>query len=66
MALYNQGPVVQSPIKLFLDWWKILIVVYLPLKEDFEQDEGLRKRNLLFKTMLGHNFVANPPLAVNK
>ena len=41
--MYNiQGPVVQSPSKLV----EILIVIYLPLKEDFSQDSGLSKRNL--------------------
>ena len=41
-----QGPVPQSPIKLILDKWKMLIAIYLLLKKDFSQDEGLRKRNL--------------------
>ena len=31
------GAVVQNPIKLILVKWKILIVIYLPLKEDFSQ-----------------------------
>ena len=31
----NQGPVVQNPIKPILDKWNILIVINLPLKEDF-------------------------------
>jgi len=33
-----QGPVPQSPIGLILDWWKILIAIYLPLGKDFSQD----------------------------
>ena len=33
-----QGPVAQSPIKLILEWRKILIVIYLLLKDDFSQD----------------------------
>ena len=45
---------------------KILIVIYLLLKGDFSQDKCLRKINLEFKTLLGHNFVANPPLALSK
>ena len=35
---YVQGPVVQTPIKLILDLWKILIVIYLLLKNDFSQN----------------------------
>ena len=36
-------------------------------KAGFSQGYGLRKRNLKFITILGHNFVASyPPLAVNK
>ena len=33
-----QGPVPQSPIKLILDLWKILIAIYLLFKKDFSQD----------------------------
>ena len=35
----GQGQVVQSQIKLILDLWKfeIIIVFYLPLKEDFSR-----------------------------
>ena len=32
------GPVPQTPIKLILDQWKILIAIYLPLKKDFSQE----------------------------
>ena len=59
------GPVDQSPNNPGLV--DILIVIYVPLKEDFSQDEGLRKRNLSFIALLGHNFLAyHPPIAINK
>ena len=32
-----QDPVPQSPIKLILDQWKVLIAIYLPFKKDFSQ-----------------------------
>ena len=32
------GPVPQSPIKLILGLWKILIAICLPFKKDFSQD----------------------------
>ena len=38
---------------------EILIVIYLPLRRIF-------RKNLKFITLLGHNFVANPPEVVNK
>ena len=33
-----QGPVVQSLIKLILDQWKLLFVIYLPLRRIFSED----------------------------
>ena len=36
----------------------VLIVIYLPLKEDLSQ--GLGKRKIQFTTTLNHNFVAKP------
>ena len=48
---------------------KILIVIYLPLKEDFQFFTRLRfkeKKCVLYNLTEGDNFVANHPLAENK
>lgn len=66
MVVNNQGSVLQSLTKLSLDLWTFICCLYLPLKENFPQVEGLRKRNISFMTLLGQNFVANPPFKVNK
>ena len=41
-----RGPVVQSPIKANPGVVEILISIYLPLKEDFSQDESLNKKEI--------------------
>ena len=41
-----QGPVPQSPIKLILDLWKILIAIYLLFKKIFHRIRFKEKSNL--------------------
>lgn len=65
MVVNNQGSVLQSLTKLFLDLWTFSCCLFT-LKGEFPQVEGLRKRNMSFMTLLGQNFVANPPFKVNK
>ena len=42
-----RGPLVQSPIKANPGVVEILILIYWPLKEDFSQDESLKKKRNL-------------------
>jgi len=53
--------VVQSALKLILNKWKFLIVIYLLLKEDFSQDYGLRKKIAInIYNLIGQQFCGQP------